>query len=150
PMQQVLFRIPIPGWGSIPIYGFGMMLFLAFVICTWLGTRRARKENIPSETIQDLAIWVFFSGIVGPRLVFMLVEHGPAPLWEFMVDFVKIWDGGLVYYGSLAGGVVGFCLAYLFLLRRKQIPFWKMADVLAPPLALGICLGRIGCLLNGC
>src|SRR5438128_12429088 len=41
-MQQVLFRIPFPGLADgIPIYGFGAMLFLAFIAGTWLAARRA-------------------------------------------------------------------------------------------------------------
>ena len=26
----------------------------------------------------------------------------------------------------------------------------KLADILAPTLAVGLCLGRVGCFLNGC
>src|SRR5438105_9245211 len=102
-MQQVLFRIPIkvPGWmpEGIPIYGFGMMLFLAFVLCTWLAGRRAEREGIPRQLLQDLAIWIFAGGILGARLTFCLVEGLP------LSQFFQIWDGGLVFYGSAIGGV---------------------------------------------
>jgi phosphatidylglycerol:prolipoprotein diacylglycerol transferase len=30
------------------------------------------------------------------------------------------------------------------------LPLWKLADILAPSIALGYVFGRIGCLLNGC
>src|SRR5438045_364431 len=43
--------------GGLPIYGFGMMLFLAFVVCSWLGGRRAAAEGVPTDLIQDIAIW---------------------------------------------------------------------------------------------
>src|SRR5262249_32514251 len=52
---------------SIPVYGFGMMLFLAFLACTWLGGRRGEREGISRETIQDIAIWVFVGGLLGAR-----------------------------------------------------------------------------------
>src|SRR5579871_3197684 len=29
---------------GLPIYGFGMMLFLAFIVCTWVAGRRAESE----------------------------------------------------------------------------------------------------------
>ena len=32
----------------------------------------------------------------------------------------------------------------------KKLPAWKIADILAPSIALGSVFGRIGCLLNGC
>jgi phosphatidylglycerol:prolipoprotein diacylglycerol transferase len=147
-MQQVLFRIPIhiPDWtpDGIPIYGFGMMLFLTFVICTWLAGRRAEQEGIAKEFIQDLAIWIFVGGIVGARLTFLIVHD--LPLWQFF----RIWDGGLVLYGSVLGGLAGYVLAYLFVLRKHQVSTWKLADIIAPATAVGLCLGRIGCFLNGC
>jgi phosphatidylglycerol:prolipoprotein diacylglycerol transferase len=132
---------------DVPIHGYGAMLFLAFVSCTWLACWLAVRQGIPREPIQDLAIWVFISGIVGARITFMLQYHDrfTSP-WQFFF----VWDGGLVFYGSFFGGAVGFLLAYRFQLRRHGIRFWQMADICACCLALGLCLGRVGCLLNGC
>ena len=48
-MRQVLFTIPVP-WGELPIYGYGFMLFLAFVGCTWLAARLAAREGIARES----------------------------------------------------------------------------------------------------
>src|SRR5262249_49798369 len=71
-MQQVLFEIPFPGVpDGIPIYGFGMMLFLAFVICTVLASRRAASEGIHPQHVQDMAIWMFVGGLAGARLTFL-------------------------------------------------------------------------------
>ena len=56
-MNQVLFWIPIKtDWTpqGIPIYGFGLMLFLAFVISTYLAGRRAERQGIPGERLQDI------------------------------------------------------------------------------------------------
>ncbi len=147
-MHQVLFRIPIriPDWTpeGIPIYGFGMMLFLTFVICTWLAGRQAEKEGIGKEFIQDLAIWIFIGGILGARITFLVVHD--LPLWQLF----RIWDGGLVLYGSVIGGLAGYVLAYLFVIRKHKVSTWKLADVIAPATAVGLCLGRLGCFLNGC
>src|SRR5437762_2998928 len=123
-MQQVLFWIPIKtDWtpDGIPIYGFGMMLFLAFVVCTWLAGRRAQKEGIAKEHIQDLAIWIFVGGIVGARIVYMIQYD--VPLWQFH----RIWEGGLVFYGSAIGGLIGYTLAYFFIIRKYGLSTWKMA-----------------------
>jgi prolipoprotein diacylglyceryltransferase len=158
-MQQVLFRIPItiPGWTpeGIPIYGFATMLLLAFVICTWIASRRAEKEGIRTEWLQDLTIWLFVGGIVGARLTFLFAEDDPGQPWSTRLlsalsEFFKIWNGGLVLYGSIIGGVVGYLLAYFLRFRKLGLSSWRMADVVAPSLAVGLCLGRIGCFLNGC
>ena len=34
--------------------------------------------------------------------------------------------------------------------RRQGLPVWGVADSLAPSIALGTALGRVGCFLNGC
>src|SRR5262245_6600061 len=74
-MRQVIFRVPFPGVeDGIPIYGFGLMLFVAFVACTWLAGRRAQKVGIDKDRIQDLAIWLFIGGLAGSRAVFLLLE----------------------------------------------------------------------------
>jgi prolipoprotein diacylglyceryltransferase len=140
-MQQVLFRIP---YLDIPIYGYGTMLFLAFVFCTSLAVRLGRREGIPKERVQDLAIWVFIGGVIGCRVVFMIQYH--TPFW----DFYKLWDGGLVFYGGPIGGVTAYFIAYFTWLRPYRISTWKIADMIAPCAALGLALGRVGCLLNGC
>lgn len=144
-MRQVLFHIPVPGTDvNIPIYGYGFMLFVAFVFCVWLAARHAKKEGIDPKHVQDLAIWLFLTGIAGARLTFM-IQYG-VPLAQFFM----VWDGGLVFYGSAIGGAIGYFLAYWFILRKHNISSWKMADIIAPGVALGLCLGRLGCLLNGC
>jgi phosphatidylglycerol---prolipoprotein diacylglyceryl transferase len=145
-MQQVLFHIPIYWFGDqgIPIYGYGFMLFVAFVLCTWLACRLGAREGIPPQRIQDLAIWLFLSGIAGARITYM-IQYG-VPFWQFFM----IWEGGLVVYGAVPGGILGYLLAYFLMLRKYGISHWKMADIIAPCFALGLCLGRFGCLLNGC
>lgn len=154
-MDQVLFRIPLrifdwmPNWipDSWPIYGFGVMLVCAFLICPWLATRRAEKEGIAKERVQDLAIWIFVCGIIGARITFMRLASDPPRPWT---EFFFIWQGGLVFYGSVIGGLVGYIGAYHFVLRKYSISTWKMADIIAPSVAIGLSLGRVGCLLNGC
>jgi phosphatidylglycerol:prolipoprotein diacylglycerol transferase len=136
---------------SLPIFGYGAMLFLAFIACTLLADRLAAREGIVGVHVQDLAIWIFIMGIVGARLTFIIQYHDRFT-WNVTIirQFFQVWDGGLVFYGSVFGGLAGYVLGYFFILRRHNVDSWKMADVIAPCVALGLALGRIGCLLNGC
>jgi prolipoprotein diacylglyceryltransferase len=147
-MRQVLFHIPLnelnADWPSIPVYGYGAMLFVAFVVCTLFATRLALREGIARERVQDLAIWMFIFGIIGARITYMIQYRVP------VTQFFLLWDGGLVFYGSALGGAVGYLGYYWFVLRKHRISSWKMADLIAPCGALGLAVGRIGCLLNGC
>jgi prolipoprotein diacylglyceryltransferase len=65
-------------------------------------------------------------------------------------DFLKLWDGGLVLYGAVFGATLGFLAYHHFFLRKQNVSVWKLLDVIAPCAALGIALGRIGCLFTGC
>jgi prolipoprotein diacylglyceryltransferase len=152
-MQQVLTRIPLkfgPFPDGIPIYGFGMMLFLAFIVCTWLAGRRAQREGIAKEHIQDLAIWLFIGGLLGARITYLLQEVPRPTFTELITRLPKIWDGGIILYGSVIGALVGYLGAYFFIFRKYRISTLKLADIIAPSVAVGLCLGRIGCFLNGC
>jgi prolipoprotein diacylglyceryltransferase len=153
-MLQVIWRIRINPFGyfpdGIPIYGFGMMLFLAFLICTWMAGRRAVREGIPRETIQDLAIWLFVGGLLGARITYLLQEKPSLSFKEMLFRLPKIWDGGIILYGAVLGGLVSYVVAYFLIYRRRGLSTWKLADVIAPAFAVGLCLGRLGCFLNGC
>lgn len=147
-MYQVLFYIPLNSINeslpNIPIHGYGFMLFVAFVIGTLLATYLAKQQNIPPVIVQDLAIFIFMFGISGARITYM-IQYG-VPWYKFY----EVWEGGLVFYGSAIGGVVGFLVGNYFILRKHNVSPWKMLDVIAPVLALGMAIGRFGCLLNGC
>jgi prolipoprotein diacylglyceryltransferase len=134
---------------GLPIYGFGMMLFLAFIICTGLAGRRAEREGVAAEHIQDLTIWLFIGGLIGARITFLRFEKHMG-LSEMLQEFYKIWDGGIVLYGSVIGALIAYGVAYLLVFRRLNLSTLKLADIVAPSIAVGLCLGRFGCFLNGC
>lgn len=143
-MQQVLFHLPFT---NIPIYGYGFMLFCAFVGCTFLAVRLGNRAGYPKAAMQDLVVWLMVSGIVGARLTYIVVNWNQ---FQHFWQYFAVWDGGLVFYGSIPGALIGYALAYHYQLRHFGVSHWKIADVVAPGLALGLCLGRLGCLLNGC
>jgi phosphatidylglycerol:prolipoprotein diacylglycerol transferase len=132
--------------GSFPIHSYGVMMALAFVFGLWTATLRARREKISGETIADVTLWIMIGVIVGARVVYVTTywqdEFAGQPLSEIFM----IQHGGLVFYGGLIGAMV----AGTVYLGWKKLPLWKVADVLAPSIALGSVFGRIGCLLNGC
>ncbi|WP_435017902.1 prolipoprotein diacylglyceryl transferase [Tundrisphaera sp. TA3] len=141
-MRQILFEIP--GLG-LKIFGYGLMLFFAFLGSMHLAARRARREGLDPEVIYDLALWVFVGGLVGARGFYVFQYWGTKGLHGFW-DIFKIWEGGIVLYGSIMGGTATF-----FLYRAlRPFPLRPMLDVIAPSLAFGVAIGRFGCFLNGC
>src|SRR5579875_3266407 len=92
-------------------FAAGMMLFLAFLVCTWLASRRAESEGIPGEQLQDVAVWLFIGGLIGARITFLRFEQNKS-FGEMVADFYKIWDGGIVLYGSVVGGLIAYICYY--------------------------------------
>lgn len=140
-MRQILFRIP---GMDVPIFGYGAMLFLAFVGSMNLAAWRARREKLDDEAVYDLALYLFLGGLIGARAFYVWQYWGERikTVW----DVFKIWEGGIVFYGSIMGGTAAFFLYWAW----RRFPLRPMLDAVAPSLAVGIALGRLGCFLNGC
>ena len=132
--------------GSFTVPWFGVMVALGSLIGLWTASRRAMKVGIVPDKIFDVGVWLIVGGILGGRIFYVVTywekSFAGQPAWEIFA----IRHGGLVYYG----GLIGAALAGNFYARRKKLPIWKLADILAPSLALGYAIGRIGCLMNGC
>jgi phosphatidylglycerol:prolipoprotein diacylglycerol transferase len=60
---------------SIPVYGYGTMLFIGFLASASLAARRLRQEGADGEVAWDAAMWIFISGIVGGRLFYVVQYH---------------------------------------------------------------------------
>jgi len=132
--------------GSLPVHWYGVMIALAFLAGLWTATRRARREHVPGENIADVTFWLMIGAILGARLVYVTTYWQTEFASQPWTEIFMIQHGGLVYYG----GFIGATLAGIIYLRWKKLPLWKVADILAPSIALGSVFGRIGCLLNGC
>ena len=139
-LWQVLFEVP--GLG-LRVHGFSVMLVAATASAVFLTSWRARRESIDPEVVFELAVWLLTGGFVGARALFLI--RNPGQVHSFW-DVFKVWQGGIVFYGCILGGLIGSLMYW----RRRPFPFLAMCDAVAPSLAIGIALGRLGCLLNGC
>jgi phosphatidylglycerol:prolipoprotein diacylglycerol transferase len=139
-MWPILFVIP--GW-DFKIHSYGVMIFVACMSATVMAARRVRHEGIHPNAVYELATWLFLGGIVGAKVFYILQD--PEAI-AHAGEILRGWQGGNVFYGCITGGFIGSVL-YWF---RRPFPFWPMADAVAPAVALGAGLGRIGCFLGGC
>jgi phosphatidylglycerol:prolipoprotein diacylglycerol transferase len=140
-MKQVLFRIP--GLG-VPVYGFGAFVVLAALAGTLLAARRARKEGLNPDFIYDTAVWIMLGSLIGARLFYVAEYWGESVM--SVSQILRVWEGGIVLYGAVIGGAFALVLCRLF----RPFPVAATFDVLAPSVALGVAIGRVGCFLNGC
>ena len=119
---------------------------LAFLAGIWTAARRAPFGGIPGEKLLDLGPWLIVGGIAGARLLYVISYWPERFAGQPLSELFMVWNGGLVYYG----GFIGAALACIVYARVRKLPLWKLADVMAPSVALGSAFGRIGCFLNGC
>ena len=138
-MHPVLLQV-----GSLKIYAYGVFVAVGFLSAIWVAGREIARQGIDREKFYDMGFWVVLSAIAGARLFHVLVywrQYAPDP-----VEILKLWNGGLVFYGGFIAAVAA-CLLYL---RRNRIPFLPVADASAVAIPLGLAFGRLGCTMAGC
>jgi phosphatidylglycerol:prolipoprotein diacylglycerol transferase len=141
---------------AIPVYGYGTMLFVGFLISGMLAAHRLRKEGVDGEIAWDAAMWIFVCGILGSRLFYIAEYHNrffgpdalgkPRTAWDTFVALINLPDGGLVLYG----GLIFAPLAFYLYSRYRGIRPLAFADVAITSVFVGVMFGRLGCLLHGC
>ena len=142
-MHPVLLELPMP-WGPTPLYAYGVMLGTAFIVA-WYSTMYlgARRERLEREVMATCFIITAVSAIVASRLLYALTNPDE---FDSIGDLLNLQGGGLVAYGGFLGGLLGSGIY----LRIKKVSLLAWADVVAPPLAMGLGLVRIGCYSYGC
>lgn len=145
-MHPVLFEV----FGH-PVHPYGVLLALAFLAAISMAALTARREGLSPRVVLDLAIWIIVGAMVGARLYYVLLH-----LEEFRGDVMSVvlplhdrsvWELGGT---SVIGGLIGGTGAASLYLRLGRHPFPRYVDTLAPGIALGVVLARIGCFLTGC
>ena len=138
-MHPVLFNI-----GDWPVYSYGVLLAAAYLAGLQLAVVRARKAGLDSAKVMDFGIYLIIAALVGAKLMLVVVDvsyYRANP--KEILSLARA--GGVFYGGLIAALVVG-----LLLVKRYKLPVWKTADLIAPGIALGHVIGRVGCLLAGC
>jgi len=132
-----------PGY-EFKLHTYGVLIAVGFVLGIWLAMRQAHREGLDPGIILDLSFWILIAAMVGSRVLFIIVN-----IQDYIADplaLIKIWQGGLVFYG----GFIGAVLASWYYCRRHGIDFFRIADIMIPSVALGHVLGRLGCFTAGC
>jgi phosphatidylglycerol:prolipoprotein diacylglycerol transferase len=144
-MYPTLYQI-----GAWHIQPYGVMLMLSFLLGVGLARSRARAAGIDPSKIMYLGVVVIIATLVGARLLFVVLNYR-----QFAGDLLKAihpYQDGVLRLGGLVmnGGVVCSAIFVVVFSRWKRMPVLRTLDVVAPSVALGIFLTRIGCFLTGC
>lgn len=140
-MHPILFRI-----GGFELGTYGLVLVLGFFASLWLAKRQGKLDGLSPEAVSDLAITLLMAGILGSKLLMIGVD-----LVRGVIGFGDIFSlPTLRAGGHIHGGILGGALAFVWRCRVLKLAPAVTLDALAPAVALGQGLGRLGCFAAGC
>jgi len=121
-----------------------VLLLASYYLISYLVKRRAANQGMDAKKIGDLSFWVGVGAVMGGRLAYATPAMGTYLAYPF--DLIQI-NTGMYFYGALAGGLaVGAWYTW-----RRDLVFWRVADLYGLYVPLAIALTRFGCLLrNAC
>ena len=157
-MYPVLFT-----FGPFIISSFGVMLVTAFMVSNYLIKKDIESDGFDPMIGEDVTFRAAFGGLIGAKLYY-LIETLPggqaannitglldiiAGIFTFnfnkIAEGIQIFGAGMVFLGGLMGGMLAVTL-YTY---QHKLKWLLVADWVAPYLALGHGIGRIGCFLVG-
>lgn len=130
-------------YGPFYINAYGTMIALGIALFTYLINNDVRRKKlITSEHFYWMMIIGIISGIIGGRMLYMLLE------WQHnsLFDIFALWNGGFAVLGSLIC-ILGVAPWYL---RKHAIPLLPFLDLIAIYAPLLQSISRLGCFFAGC
>ena len=157
-MYPILFQ-----FGSFPISSFGVMMVIAFLLGNYLLRIDVVAEGYDAIIADDIIFRAAIGGILGAKFYYLIENIPTGQAADNINGLINIIAGiftlngeriafgiqnfgaGLVFLGGLVGGMA----AVSWYIYRKNLNWFKIADLAAPFLVLGHGIGRIGCFLVG-
>ena len=140
-MFPELFHI---GRFSLPTYG--LLVATGVLLGLWISVRNSEKQGIDPETAWNLGILVVLAGILGAKILYILVDwntYASNPSEIFSLNTLRAG-------GVFSGGLLAALAAAIWYIRKHSMPALATCDAFAPGLALGHAIGRVGCFAAGC
>jgi phosphatidylglycerol:prolipoprotein diacylglycerol transferase len=123
----------------LPTYGF--LLAAGFLIALKVAATRGRRFGVEANLMMDLGLYILISALVGAKLLLLIVD------WDhYRHDPFSLIRSGGVFYGGLVAAVA----TAIWFFRKHRLSVWMMTDIMAPSVALGHAIGRLGCFSAGC
>ena len=132
--------------GDFFIPTYGVLVTAGFLLGLWVAARLATRSGLNSDAVLNLGISCALAGILGAKLLMLIADfsyyrQNPGEIFSL----ATLQAGGVFQGGLLLAVATAF-----FIVRRNKLPGLATADVLAPGVALGHAIGRLGCFAAGC
>jgi len=125
---------------------YGVLVAIGFLLALWVATRLGRRAGLSPERVTNLGIYCALAGLLGAKLLMIAFDWQSFSKNPREIFSLATLQAAGVFHGGLIAAVV---LAVLYT-RHFHMPWLPTADVLAPAIALGHAIGRIGCFMAGC
>ncbi len=132
---------------SAVVFGFefhwyGILIALGVLCAVLLALKREKRLGLNKETTLNLALACVPAGIICARIYYVVFSwQDYSGRW---LDIFNLRQGGLAIYGGVIGGVIAAAVYSAV----KKVKISALADLAAPSLALGQCIGRWGNFFN--
>lgn len=128
--------------GPITLQTFGICFAFGFLASGALVARRLKELGKARDWAYEVVFAAMVGGLVGSRIDYLIQNYD-----SVSDDLLgSLFSGsGLVWFGGMVGGALGVVLWA----RWRGFLEWRMFDTMAPGLALGYAIGRVGCQLSG-
>ncbi len=151
-LDPVLFQI-----GSFRLQYYGLMYIVGFAACyAWV---RYRLKNEPRfkitiEQVEALSLYIMFGLLIGARLGYVVfynvsyyLKHPLEVILPFDISNGFQFTGitGMSYHGGLIGIIIG---SWIYI-RKNNLDFWMISDLIVPVTPFGYTFGRLGNFING-
>ena len=131
--------------GPFTLHTYGLCMALGILCSYAVLSRLVRRRGESPETLANLVVGLVLGGLAGARS-FYVAEHWSVQFAKDPLAALRIWEGGLMFYGSIVFGAAAL-VAHCRITRSPMLP---LLDLFAVAVPVGQAFGRVGCLLNGC
>ena len=150
-------------YNGFVISSFGLMLVLAFYACNIILRKIVSQNGYKKQVADDIIFRAAIGGIIGAKLYYILENLSSGYAYSNIDGLLNIFKGvfsldagllasGIQSFGSgmvFLGGLIGGTISVSLYIKKHNMKWANVADWVAPLIALGHGIGRIGCLLVG-
>ena len=145
-IDPVLIRL-----GPLAIHWYGLGYVVGILFAWWYGKRLLSNERlwgpagppIKPEDLDDFIVWAAAGVVLGGRIGYILfydfARYGENPL-----AILAVWEGGMSFHGGFAGTTI----AMILFARRRGADPWRLFEVVAAGVPVGIGLVRVTNFVN--
>jgi len=128
--------------GVFEVRWYGIMVVLGVIAIIGISLLEAKRIGVAEEHIYSLGLYAIIGAIIFSRIIHVIDK------WDYYIaNPLQIFNfEGLAVYGA----VIGVILAIIIYCRVKKLSIWLIADIISPGALVGMAIGRIGCIFNGC